>query len=222
MSMDRRLLLSGLLGSALVCAAPAQAEFELSVYSGWQTAMESDVSGDDPGGVGEFDFAVDWEGRSFEAPIHYGVRGTWWRNSGVLGFGVDFNHTKVYAPDATLREQGFDSLELTDGLNIITANVMRRFPGEARRWTPYVGGGLGVAWPHVDVQTSGGDTFEYQVTGPAAAWMAGVSFAVTPSWSVFGEYKGTYSQNEAELDSGGTLETDILTNALNLGVSFNF
>ena len=54
------------------------------------------------------------------------------------------------------------------------------------------------------------------------ALMAGASYEVTDSVSVFGEYKGTYSQNEADLVGGGTLESDIVTNALNLGVSFNF
>lgn len=207
-------------GLAMI-AAPAAAEFELSVYSGWQTAPHSDVKGTDPGGVGDFDFTAGWDGKSFEAPIHYGFRGTWWRGGGDLGFGLELNHTKVYADDQTLAEEGFDRLEFTDGLNIITANVMRRFSGP-RRWTPYLGGGLGVAYPHVDVETTGGKTFGYQVTGPAAAWMAGVTYDLSDSWSVFGEYKGTYSQNEADLDNGGTLETDIITNAVNLGVSFNF
>jgi len=207
----------------LICLArPAAAEFELSAYSGWQTSPHSDVSGNDPGGVGEFDFTAAWEGRSFDGPIHWGVRGTWWRNGGNLGFGFDINHTKVYADDESLEESGFDRLEFTDGLNIVTANVMRRFPGEARRFTPYLGGGIGVAVPHVDVESSGGKTFEYQLTGPAVAWMAGVSFELTQSWSVFGEYKGTYSQNDADLSNGGSLETDIITNALNVGVSFNF
>lgn len=206
---------------ALLAAAPAAAEFELSVYSGWQTAPHSDVSGNDPGGLGQFDFTAGWDGRSFEAPPHWGVRGTWWRNGGNLGFGLDFNHAKVYADDETLRDNGFDTLEFTDGLNIVTANVMGRFPLGARA-TPYLGGGLGVSVPYVEVETAGGSTFEYQLTGPAVAWMAGVNYELTPSWSIFGEYKGTYSQNEADLDNGGTLETDIITNALNLGVSFNF
>jgi len=60
------------------------------------------------------------------------------------------------------------------------------------------------------------------LTGPAATLIAGASLPINDQWSVFGEYNGTYSTNTAELDSGGTLETDIATNALNVGVSFNF
>ncbi|MCR9086998.1 MAG: porin family protein [Rhodobacteraceae bacterium] len=200
----------------------ASAEFEVSFYTGWQTAPHSKVSGNDPGGVGPFDFTAAWEGKSFEAPPHYGLRGIWWRNAGLYGLALDFNHVKVYASDEDLAEQGFERLELSDGLNIVTVNLMRRFPGETRRWTPYVGAGLGIAVPHVDVETSGGKTFGYQYTGPAVSWVAGVSYPFAERWSVYGEYKGTYSQNSADLDNGGSLDTNIVTNALNVGVSFNF
>ncbi|MCV6595734.1 MAG: outer membrane beta-barrel protein [Mangrovicoccus sp.] len=211
---------------AILCLAatprPAAAEIEVSAYGGWQTSPHSTVKGFDPGGVGVFDFTAAWEGKSFSAPPYYGFRGTWWRNGGVYGYGIDFSHAKVYASDQTLGRNGFDRLEMTDGLNIITANVYRRFPSENRRWTPYVGAGLGVSYPHVDVETAGGKTYGYQVTGPAFAWVAGVSYPFAERWSVFGEYKGSYSQNKADLDNGGSLETNIVTNALNVGVSFSF
>ncbi len=212
---------------ALIClvglALPASAEMELSFYTGVQEAPHSRVEGNDPsaGGIGPFSFLATWEGRSFEMPPHYGFRGTYWRDDN-LGFGVDFNHVKVYADDATMTANGFSNLELTDGLNILTANVWYRWPNRARRWTPYVGAGIGLAIPHVDVQTAGSKTFEYQVTGPAAQWVAGVTYEINDRWGVFGEYKGTYSSNKADLTGGGTLETDIVTNALNLGVSFKF
>ena len=87
-------------------------------------------------------------------PPHYGLRATWWMESD-WGVGVDFNHLKVYADDETLAETGLDHFEFTDGLNIVTANVLRRFPdalgGRLGRVTPYLGGGLGVSVPHVEV-----------------------------------------------------------------------
>lgn len=207
----------------LVClvSGPARADFELSGYFGLQGALSSDVEGEDPGGVGDFDFNADWEGRSFEPPIYWGVRGMYWTEA-QYGFGVEFTHAKVYADNDTLDRSGFDVLEFTDGLNILTANVMRRFPEAFGPVMPYVGGGLGVSIPYVEVASSGGETFEYQLTGPAVRWVAGISYPLSPSWSVFGEYQGTFSSNRADLDNGGDLRTDILTNALNLGVSFNF
>ena len=140
----------------------------------------------------------------------------------ILRMPIAHAEGSYYADDETLDDEGLDTLEFTDGLNILTLNAYRRFPDAAYGLTPYVGGGLGVAVPRVEYDDGQGRTDEYQLTGPAVALMAGASYDVTDSVSVFGEYKGTYSQNEADLIGGGTLESDIVTNALNLGVSFNF
>lgn len=204
----------------LVFSSNAHAEMEISLYTGVQGAPHSGVSGNDPGGVGAFDFNAAWEGNSFEAPPYYGLRATWWRDEN-WGFGLEFNHAKVYADDATLAASGFSRLEFTDGLNIITANAFYRWQNGGK-WTPYIGAGIGIAVPHVDVQSAGGKTFEYQYTGPAIQLVAGVKYDLNDKWGLFGEYKGTYSTNKADLASGGTLETNILTNALNFGVSYKF
>lgn len=217
--MMKPIALAGLLTFGL--AQTVMAEQEISFYTGFQEAAHSRVYVNDPGGVGTTDFLVGWDGRSFEAPPYYGFRYTNWRNE-RFGIGVEFNHAKIYAPDDILADNGFDNLEMTDGLNIITVNVMRRWKDYARGFTPYVGAGLGVAVPHVDVETAGGKTFEYQLTGPAVMLVFGASYDLNDTWAVFGEYKGTYSMNEAELDNGGTLDTDIVTNALNIGVTYKF
>lgn len=154
-------------------------------------------------------------------PPYWGARATYWRNS-KWGYGIDFNHAKVIADPATRAAAGFTRLEFTDGLNILTANVWRRWENNSRNWTPYVGAGVGFAFPHVDVELAGGKTFEYQLTGPAVAVVAGVKYDFNDRWGMFGEYKGTYSSNEASLASGGTLKTDFVTNAINIGVSFSF
>ncbi|MBV2359993.1 outer membrane beta-barrel protein [Thalassococcus sp. CAU 1522] len=205
-----------------LAALPAAAEMEVSVYTGWQTAPHSRVSGDYPGG-GSYDALIGWEGRSFEMPPYYGLRGTWWRTE-TLGFGLEFTHAKVYAPDDEKDGLGFSDLEFTDGLNIITVNVLRRWPEQWGRATPYVGGGLGAAIPHVDVDypATGSETYEFQLTGPAARLMAGVSYPINDRFSIFGEYQFTYSRNDADLDGGGSLSTDIVTNAVNVGLSLNF
>lgn len=197
------------------------AETELSFYGGLQGAPHSGVSGSDPGGIGDFSFNAAWEGRSFTAPPHYGFRYTRW-TSESFGWGIDFNHVKVYADDATLSANGVSRLEFSDGLNILTVNAYRRFPDLGWAVKPYVGAGIGISVPHVEFTTAGGTTFEYQLTGPAVQWVAGASYPLNDRWSVFGEYKGTYSVNEAELSNGGTLSTNILTNALNVGVSLGF
>ncbi len=206
-------------------ATPALAEMELSFYSGIQESPHSRVEGNDPGGLGAFSFLSEWEGRSFDMPPYYGLRGTWWTPGNPnLGFGLEFTHNKVYADDATLRDNGLNTLEFTDGLNLVTANVWYRWPGAWANGnlTPYVGGGVGVAIPYVEFATAGGSTFEYQMTGAAVQAVAGIKYNLSDSWAIFGEYKGTYSMNEADLSNGGTLSTDIVTNAINVGVSFSF
>ena len=205
--------------SATLCAGPAAAEWELSFYLGYQTAPHSDVEGEISGAA--FSEFVEWEGRSGDAPPYYGLRATKWMNE-TTGWGLELNHAKVYASDEDLADLGFTDLEFTDGLNIITVNYMRRFPERFDRIVPYVGVGGGVAVPHVDVSDGASRTFEYQLTGPAVAWIAGVSYPFNETWAGFAEYKGTYSINEAELEGGGSLETNIITNALNFGVSYSF
>ena len=199
----------------------ARAEVELSFYGGWQTAPHSVVTIEGDSVLPEDEFTAGWEGRSFTMPPYYGLRATWWRSES-LGFGLDFSHDKVYADDATLAESGLDHFEFSDGLNILTVNAYRRWDQALGGLTPYVGGGIGLSLPHVEVVTPETRTWEYQLGGPAVAWMAGVSYPINDRWSVFGEYKGTYSQNVVELETGGTVETDIITNSVNLGVSFSF
>lgn len=210
-----------LVGASL--APAAQAEIELSLYTGLQNAHSNDVSGNDPTGVGNFNFSASWDGDSFSAPPYYGVRATWWR-SADWGFHLDFTHSKAYASDATLAATGFQSLEFSDGLNNVTLGVTRRWLNQWGRATPYVGAGAGFIFPHVEVQTSptAQETFEYQVAGPNVALIAGVSYELNDRWRLFGEYKGTYSWLDADLQGGGNISTEIWTNAINFGVSFVF
>ncbi len=203
----------------LVAPALASAEVQLSFYGGAQSAPDSDISIRDPL-IGDDDFSQAWEGRPFDAPPYYGIRATQWR-SPSFGIGVDFTHNKVYPADDSL-PAGYEVLEFTDGLNTLTVNAYRRWTDAIGNFTPYVGGGIGVSLPHVELTNGASETFGYQLTGPAATWIAGASMPLNENWSVFGEYKGTFSSNTADLESGGTLETDIFTNALNVGVSFDF
>jgi lipid A oxidase len=205
---------------ALFGANAATAEVELSFYGGIQSALPSDVTiaGDDV--IPSSTFSIDWEGRSFEAPPYYGIRVTKWQ-SPSFGYGIDFAHNKVYPQDGQLPD-GYDRLEFTDGLNTLTANAYYRWQDAIGDITPYVGGGIGLSIPHVEVLTEDSQTLGYQVTGPAATWIAGARLPINDRWSVFGEYKGTYTINDGDLDTGGTVSSDIFTNALNVGVSFNF
>ena len=200
--------------------ATAMAEVELSFYGGLQSALESDVAVSGDSVIPDRTDTLTWEGRSFDAPPYYGWRATYWA-SPEFGYGLDFAHNKVYPKDDVL-PAGYSKLEFTDGLNTLTVNAFRRWENAIAGLTPYVGGGVGLSIPHVEVVSGASETFGYQVTGPAATWIAGASYPISDQWSVFGEYKGNYTQNDADLDTGGSLSTDIITNAVNVGVSFRF
>ncbi len=210
-----------LLMAAAVLPTAGQAQVELSFYGGAQSSPHSEVSLSGDSVLADQDFTAGWEGRSFEMPPYYGLRATWWQ-SDRFGFGLDVNHTKVYADAETLAETGYEHFEFSDGLNIITMNAYRSFPDAFGGLSPYVGAGVGMSVPHVELYEGTSRTAEYQLGGPAVALMAGASYPISDRFSVFGEYKGTYSVNSVELDTGGTLDTNIVTNSLNVGVSFNF
>lgn len=208
---------------ALTASGAAAQDFQLSFYGGLQSLPHSVVSGNDPAGTGSFNFTAGWDGNSLQMPPYYGLRGTWWRSE-TFGVSLDFTHSKAYADDGTLAASGFPVLEFTDGINTLTVNALRRFPADDRRWTPYVGGGLGVALPHVEVQTTGAAprTYEYQFGGLAAQFQGGVEYQLNESWSVFGEYQMNYVDLDVDLTGGGTLSTNLITNAFNIGAGFSF
>lgn len=201
-------------------AAPASADMAVSVYGGFQTAPHSDINVSD-----QADFRAGWEGKSFQAPPYYGVRGTWWMDNlskPNLGLAVDFTHAKVYADGETLASSGWSHFEFSDGINFLTLNALYKMPIEGSKFVPYVGAGAGINVPHVEVTRASGRTFDYQLGGATVQAQAGVAYEFTDNWAAFVEYKGNYSWVDVDIDSGASLKTNILTNAVNMGVSYKF
>lgn len=228
----RILAKTAIAAATIAAASPAAAELELSFYLGTQTAADSTASGNLPDGTA-FSRKVDWEGKSFDNPYYYGGRAMWWTNND-FGFGIEGTHTKAYASSADRAAIGVSRLEFTDGHNIFTANVMKRFPNAfaGSKFTPYAGAGLGIAVPHVDIQVIGASnrTYDYEATGIAVRGIAGMKYALSENWSLFGEYQIVWSDNDVTINADptvpgqtdGKLRTDLLTHAVNVGVSYNF
>ena len=227
-----KMTMKPVLAALALVASPAAAEMELSFYMGVQSVAESTGSGTLPGGA-PFSRKFDWEANPLDNPFYYGGRAIWWTKND-FGFGLEGTHTKAYASGADMAAIGVSRLELSDGHNIITANVMKRWPGafEGSRFTPYAGAGIGVAIPHVDVQVIGstGRTFGYETTGLALRGIAGMKYDLNDRWALFGEYQATWSDNDITIDpdpavagqTAGKLKTDITTHAVNIGVSYSF
>ena len=230
------------LAAVLLSAGPAAAEMELSLYLGWQSTDDSTASGTLPGGVA-FSRNIDWEAKPFEGPIYYGGRAIWWTERD-FGFGLEGTHTKAYASAADLAALGLNRFELSDGNNIFTANAMKRWPGlfngvngavgrgPDRGFTPYLGAGIGISVPNVDAQVVGSPvrTHEYQFGGVALRGIAGMKYEINDRWAVFGEYQITWSANDITIDPNplvpgqapGDVSTDVVTHAVNFGISFSF
>ena len=112
--------------------------------------------------------------------------------------------------------------------------VMKRWPGVFKNesFTPYVGAGVGVAIPHVDVTIIGATnrTFGYETTGPALRGIAGIKYNLNERWALFSEYQFTWSDNDITIDPDpavlgqlpGKISTEILTHAVNFGISYSF
>ncbi len=216
----------------VLSAAPAIAEIELSLYLGVQSVQESTASGTLPGGAA-VSRKFNWEGNPLENPFYYGGRATWWTQNNI-GFGIEGTHAKAYASAADMAAFGVSKFELSDGHNIFTANIMKRWPGifNNQRFTPYVGAGAGFAMPHVDVQVIGstGRTFGYETTGPALRGIAGLKYGINDKWALFSEYQITWSDNDLTIDpdpavlgqTAGKISTELVTHAVNFGISYSF
>jgi lipid A oxidase len=219
-----RALISFAAAILVLSSSVALAEFQLSIYGGANTVGDSDVELDT--GAGPVDFDASWEGNSFEMPPYWGARGTYWLtgfNAPRWGVGVDFTHAKAEADIDAVLGAAFSNLKFTHGLNSVTLNGMYRAPLNSR-FTLYAGAGAGASIPHVEVDTIAPvtSTFEYQLTGPVVQGLAGASVGLGRRFSLFSEYKASYSWNDVDLNGGGSLETDLLVHHFALGLSYSF
>lgn len=217
LSLPARLLILSMM-LALGTAASAQSEIEISAYRGVQSAADSTVRFSGHPDQIDGDVLIGWAGRSNEGSVDYGVRITRWTSRGTgWGWGGEFIHAKAYADDDSLGALSFDRLQLTNGHNVLTATMFYRWNDGNSRWTPHVGAGLGITIPYMISSSPSGATSGYQFGGPAVMVAAGVSCALTDSWSVFGEYASACSINRLRFHEVGDLRTNLCTNALNMG-----
>lgn len=226
-------------------AAKSGHEIQLGFYAGFNRTNPSDVHMVQPGGTDLTFSDVKWIGESFRPEPYWGVRGTYWNPKiRSLGFMFDYSHAKASAlKTQQLTQSGkrdgvdvpatepfgktFRKLEFTHGLNFFTLNALFKARGLHARFAPYAGIGIGISVPHVDTRRAGAPietrTYEHQITGLAFQALGGVEFKLgkTGRASAFAEYKLTHSTNNARLNGGGTLDTDMWTHQIPVGVSYH-
>lgn len=206
--------------SLLATAGYAQAEIQFYLGSGVQSVLESDVIIDYVDGR-ERELHVPWEGRSNIRPPLWMVRGTQWLDNDY-GWGIQVTHNKAYAGSDFKLENNIETLEFTDGLNTFMATGSKRWVDE--RFTTYIGGGVGLNFPHVEYREDILDELvaEFQITGISAGAFAGIEYAISDHWSVYNELGVQGSQINADIGGYGNLSTSLVTPAIFLGLSYRF
>ena len=214
-----------------------ETDAQLGVYFGPAYTGESDLNLVQPGGTDMTFRNIGWEGKPFRRPPYYGYRAIYWPG-GRYGVMLDFTHIKAIAiKDRPVQQSGFKDgdhvpspapvsatlkrLEFTHGYNLLTLNALRRGAPRGPNLIPYVGLGLGVAIPHVEVQRTdppqSARTDEYQITGPALQVLGGIEWRFGRRLSLFVEYKLSCAMIRGDLVGGGKVTTNLCTHQLLAG-----
>ena len=160
-------------------------------------------------GVGNTAFTSSDTGNAFDLGVGIGYQVNDY-------FRVDLTGEYVFETDFTATSGCPTTCAAVDTSSFTTTKILANAYAELGNYsgfTPYVGVGLGLSIPHVEVAgpaVGGTTTEEYQVTGVAVQALVGVDFAIDENWSVFGELKSTYGQVDADLNGGGNLDTHIM------------
>jgi lipid A oxidase len=227
-------------------AAAAEAEVELSIFTGVALTQDNDLRLEQNGGTDLTFHDVSFEGRDFDTPPYYGARALLvCSNVSHWGFGAEFFHMKLYAEtDSTVHVIGrrngvgvddneridntIDSFSLSHGLNYALGDIVYRWqPGHRGEdflghLEPYVGVGLGAAIPHVESNVNGKFHEEYQLHGPGVEGLAGINIGLTRHIGLMFEYKFTYANLDSLDIPGGSIEVTPLTHHLVTGITFSF
>jgi lipid A oxidase len=239
--------LVAVLTMGLLMPVPAHAEFSVAVYAGKQLTNDGDLRLKQ--GNTDLTFNdVRWEDHSFESPIFYGGRISYWFDE-MPGWGlaVDFTHAKtILVASDTVAVKGsrngtpvdgpepisgsIEHFELSHGLNMITFNGLHRwFPAGKRDRSPmgrmqlYTGLGAGFSIPHVEADIKGERTERYQMAaGPVINGMLGVNYDLFRFLSGVLEYKLSYADVRADLNGGGSIDAATVNHQFIFGLAANF
>jgi len=206
-----------------------------SIYAGAPVYHRSDLHLERPDGTDMTFKDLGWDGDSFYFPIDGGARVIRW--SGTFGGMIDFLHNKAITrlgkgahgrkikngvvedveTTGTLKGQPAPSplhltdllerLEFTHGHNVLIPTALMRLVPLTPAVRPYLGVGIGVAVPHVEVRFAGERpkrwTSEYQYAGPAFQFLAGLELRIGRG-SYYVEYKFIWAAIDAALTGGNS------------------
>ena len=208
-------------------------ELVASAYVGAPLYHRSDVHLKRPDGTDMTLKALGWDGDALYFPLDGGARVIRW--SGSFGVMIDFLHNKAIArlgkgahgrkirngviedvaTEGTLKGKPapsplrltdmFERLEFTHGHNTLILTGLGRLAPLTPRVRPYLGVGIGVALPHVEVRFAGERkdrwTNEYQYAGLAFQLLGGLELRIGRG-SYYLEYKYIWAAIDTALSGG--------------------
>jgi hypothetical protein len=231
------------LALALLCPAPAAAQWYVATYTGGNVTVPATVIIDQPAYGRHLEFEdVRFAARPLESPQYYGARiGRLFGARRRFGFELEFLHVKAIGlTDRDVRVRGIDGGAAIDGtmrmdaivqrhamshgLNFWLANVVWRRPfGGAAGARPslVLRAGAGPVVPGVDSVVGHVPVEGYQYAGLGAHLAAGIDLRLTGRLSAVIEYKFTAARPVLDIDRG-TGRMTALTHHVAAGVGFGF
>lgn len=189
--------------------------------------------------------AVRFDGRSFDPPLYYGVRGSYFiRGLSFLGIEAEFIHLKVYSdPTQRVRVRGWhrdlpldgefplgqivQEYSISHGANLLLFNlaarwrVLRTHDRSRTRAILTTRLGAGPTIPHTESTIEGERQQQYEWGRAAWQWSAGVEFHLWRGLYALGEYKFTRTRQRGRV-VGGFAESLLRTHHGVFGLSYHF
>lgn len=217
-----------LLLGMLVPRPAIAADVAVGLYFGKAFAMPGDVTVRRRGGRQDTYGEVIWYDESFTSPFYYSVRLIYWPDTDSNnGIALDFTHAKLYSnlrdritvthssADGTRQTQqslgdSFSRLAFSHGYNLLSLNMLHRSPAQNHdshnEASIYVGAGIGVAVPHVEIQLADTLIDHYKAVGLVFQGMIGITLGTETDLPLNAEYKYSYGNGSIELADDSTLE----------------
>jgi lipid A oxidase len=221
-----------------LAAAPVSAsgQWSAAAYIGKAHSVDADIRVTSGTGTDVVFNEVDFEDRSFEGPLYYGLRaGYMWTSR--FGLEGEFIHMKAFArvsepvtfngtlstpvkSNTTVPGDVLPQYGVSHGLNLLLGNfvVRHRLTGSL---AVAMRAGLGMAIPHPEIRALGATLDEYLLQGAAVQFAGGAEFDLTRRLFWFGEYKFTTTRQRFELNSA-TVENRFVTHHLVTGLGLRF
>ena len=237
----------GVAAAFVIASVAASAETTLSGYLGdsWTRSSDLRVSQSATDSDAMFQ-SVHWDSKSFQAPLHYGLRLTYFLEPyPAWGIALDFTHYKIYArtgdavpvhgrwngapvdETAPLGER-VQHFSISHGVNYVGPLILYRlsfFESPAfriGRLQPYVGIGPIYYVDHPESTVNGLVAERYESSGWGWQAVAGLRYMLTEHWSAFGELKYDQGKAKVTVAGDGSADTRLRTGHAIFGIGYSF